>query len=269
MLGGTERHVYLQHWKLHRKPFENTPDPSFLYYSEAHRSSLDLLLYAARERKGMALLTGGHGCGKTLLGGAVVKALKPQEFVVGIVNNVRLSETELLNEILYQIGEDQQSERLLELSRLLGETLFRHVQQDKHTVLIVDDAHLIEDDGVLEQLRLLLNFQLEDRTMLTLVLMGLPGLRERVEAMPQLGQRLAVKCHVDPFGAEDVQNYVRHRLRIAGGQERVFADEAMREIAKATGGVPMRINTVCDLALMAGAKANAQCITPEIVTSVA
>lgn len=216
----------------------------------------------------MALLTGGHGCGKTLLAGAVVKALKPQEFVVGIVNNVRLSGTDLLNEILYQLGEDQQSDRLLELSRLLGETLFLHVQQDKHTVLIVDDAHLIEDDGVLEQLRLLLNFQLEDRAMLTLVLMGLPALRERVEAMPQLGQRLAVKCHLGPFCADDVQNYVRHRLRIAGGREPIFTDEAMRAVTKETGGVPMRINTVCDLALMQGANGNAQCVTPEIVASV-
>jgi len=261
--------VYLQYWKLQRKPFENTPDPSFLYYSEAHRSSLDLLLYAVRERKGIAVLTGGQGCGKTLLSGAVLKALKPQDFVVGIVNNVRLNETDLLNEILYQIGEDQQSQSLLELSRLLGETLFRQVQEDKHTVLMIDDAHLIEDDRALEQLRLLLNFQLEDRAMLTLVLIGLPALLERIEAMPQLGGRIAVKCHLDPFCPEDVRNYVQHRLRIAGAQEPVFTEEAIKALVCETGGVPMRMNNVCDLALMQGAKQNVTRITPEIVTSVA
>lgn len=155
--------VYTDYWKLSRKPFENSPDSRFLYYSESHRAALDHMMYAVRERKSLALLTGDYGCGKTTLVWAVAKALEPAKFAAGIVNNPRLSDIDLMNEILYQLGEDRQSERALEVSRMVADMLFRNVKEDKHTVVMIDEAQLIVDEAVLEQLRLLLNYQLEDR----------------------------------------------------------------------------------------------------------
>jgi len=261
--------VYTDYWHLKRKPFENSPDSTFFYYSEGHRVALDHMLYAMRERKSLALLTGDYGCGKTTLVWAVAKALKPEMFVTGIVNNPRLSEIDMLNEILYQLGEDRQSERMLELSRMIADLLFRNVKEDKHTVLMIDEAQLIEDEGVLEQLRLLLNYQLQDRCMLTLMLVGQLELDERVKSLPQLDQRVAVRCHLAAFSPEDVGNYVRHRLRISGVSEPIFSDEAIRAVHSVTGGIPRRINNVCDLALMQGAKQKLERVTPDLVNSVA
>lgn len=260
--------MYLEHWHLERKPFENSPDPTFFYYSEGHRSALESLLYAIRERKSLALLTGDYGCGKTMLVWAAVKALSAQQFVTGIVNNPRLSEVELLNEILYQLGDERQSQSMLELSRYFGDMLFQNVRDDRHTVVIIDEAQLVPGEGGMEQLRLLLNYQLEDRCMLTLVLSGEPEVGERAKAMPQLDQCVAVRCRLDAFDRENVGSYIRHRMRISGATEPVFVDEAVRAVYGHTEGVPRRINNVCDLALMRGAKEKAEKVTPELIHSV-
>ena len=115
--------MYLDHWQLQRKPFENSPDSTFFYYSKSHRAALDKMLYAAREKKSLALLTGEYGCGKTMLVWAAAKALGGEKFRVGIINNPRLSEVELLNEIIYQLGEDRQTDKMLDLSRMVGDLL--------------------------------------------------------------------------------------------------------------------------------------------------
>ncbi len=259
--------MYLDYWQLERKPFENSPDSSFFFYSEGHRAALEKLTYAARERKSLALLTGEHGCGKTTLVWALAKALEADKFRVGIVNNPRLTEIELLNEVVYQLGEDRQTDKMLELSRMMGDLLFRAVEEDQHTVVIIDEAQLITDADVMEQLRLLLNYQLEDRCMLTLVLSGQPELGERVRAMPQLDQRVAVRHHLTPLGPDDTRSYIEHRLRIAGRSESPFTEEAIRAVCAQTGGVPRRINNVCDLALMEAARQKLSSISADLIRS--
>lgn len=259
--------MYLDHWQLQRKPFENSPDSTFFYYSKSHRAALDKMLYAAREKKSLALLTGEYGCGKTMLVWAAAKALGGEKFRVGIINNPRLSEVELLNEIIYQLGEDRQTDKMLDLSRMVGDLLLSAVEADQHTVVMIDEAQLIADEAVLEQLRLLLNYQLEDRCMITLVLAGQPELGSRVRALPQLDQRVAVRHHLVPFGAEDATSYIRHRLRISGLADAPFTDDAIRVICTQTGGVPRRINNLCDLALMEGARRKLERIGPDVVRS--
>ncbi len=261
--------MYVDYWQLKCKPFENCPDSAFFYYSEGHKAALDRLLYAVQERKSLALLTGDYGCGKTTLIWTLSKALEPDKFRLGIVNNPRLSEIELLNEIIYQLGEERQSDRMLEVSRLLGDMLFEAVEAGRHTVVIIDEAQLIVDEAALEQLRLLLNYQLEDRCMLTLVLAGQPALGERVRSMPQLDQRVAMRCQVTPFTPDETRSYVIHRLRVSGLDRPPFTDEALREICVHSEGVPRRINNICDLALLEGAQKGLKTIGPDVIRSVA
>jgi len=260
--------LYTEYWRLSRKPFENSPDPSYLYHSTDHRDALNKLLYAVRERKGCALLTGEYGCGKTTVIRALVRNLGGGKFDIAVVNNPRLTDVELLNEVLYQLGDDRQSEKRLELSRIIGDVLYRNTNDGKHTLLIVDEAQLIRDEGALEELRLLSNYQLEDRFLLTLLLAGQPELSERLRAMPQLDQRVAVRHHLKSFQLEDTANYIFHRLRLSGLDRPIFADEAVKLIFRASDGIPRKINNVCDLALLAGANKKVEVIDVDLVKSV-
>jgi len=263
--------LYTDHWHLNRKPFENAPDPDFLFYSNEHKEALYRLTYAIQERKGGALLTGEYGCGKTTLIRAVVrnvKTVKPDDYAIAVVNNPRLDHIELLNEILYQLGSDQQSNSHLELSRVLGDILYDNASQGKHTLLVVDEAQLIRDDAAMEELRLLLNYQLEDKFLITLLLAGQPELRERIKELPQFEQRVAVRYHLHTLSAEDTANYVYHRMRVAGATNAVFTPEAVQLVFKASLGVPRRINNVCDLCLLEGYRKSADKVGEDVVKQV-
>jgi general secretion pathway protein A len=226
------------------------------------------LLYAVRERKGCALLTGEYGCGKTTVIRALVRGLAGGKFDIAVVNNPRLTDVELLNEILYQLGDDRQSDKRLELSRTVGDVLYRNFNDGKHTLIIVDEAQLIRDEGALEELRLLTNYQLEDRFLLSLLLVGQPELADHLRAIPQLDQRVAVRHHLRSFDLDDTANYILHRLRISGLEKQVFIEEAIKLIFRASDGIPRKINNICDLCLLAGANKNAQAVDPETVKSV-
>ena len=261
--------MYTDHWQLTRKPFENSPDPRFLYYSVEHRQALDRLMRAAEEHKGAALLTGEYGCGKTTLIRTLLKSLPSHKYHAGLVNNPRLGEIELLNEILYQLGQDSQHQNMLLLNRAIGDLFFRNVQEGRHTVIVIDEAQLIADPDAFERLRLLLNYQLEDRSLVTLVLSGQSDLRGHIKAMPQFEQRVDLWCHLNNFGYDDMTRYVAHRLRIAGREEPVFTEDALRLIYSITHGIPRRINNVCDLCLFEGANRNLDKIDGDIVRSIA
>ena len=117
---------------------------------------------------------------------------------------------------------------------------------------MIDEAHVIEDRHVWEGLRLLLNLQLDDRFLMTLILLGQPELKEKVNANKQLSQRISIRCHVSSLSEEESKAYVVHRLKIAGREIPLFTPESLRFIYEKSGGIPRRINSICDLALLSG-----------------
>ena len=249
--------MYTEHWGLTQKPFENVPDPRFLYLSPQHEEGIARLRYAVGERKGAAVLTGTFGCGKTLLAHVLLNELGREVYRAALISQPQLDSIELLRAIARRLGAtglpEKRSEILVDvLLERIEERLERNMRDGKDSVIIIDEAHLIRDAGVLEQLRLLLNFQKEDRFMLTLLLLGQPELGEIIDGSKQLAQRIALACTLDPLGEEETGRYIRHRLRCAGGREDLFDPGALAAVQRASGGIPRRINQVCDLCLFNG-----------------
>jgi general secretion pathway protein A len=126
------------------------------------------------------------------------------------------------------------------------------MRKKKDTVIIIDEAQAIQDLTTFEELRLLLNFQLNDRFLLTLILIGQPELREKINELKQFKQRLAIRFHLNPLGLDDTRKYIVHRLKIAGTEKKIFANDAYNVIWRSSHGVPRVINSICDMCLLSG-----------------
>ena len=249
--------MYNVYWGLKEKPFENTPDPRFIYLTPQHEEGLSRLLYAVRESKGSALLTGVFGCGKTLLGRCLLKELEKDVYRTAFILNPQMEYLELLMAIATALGErDLPAKRTEVLANVVLNSLQTILQNNardgKKTVVIIDEAHVIEDRTVWEGLRLLMNFQEEDRFILTLIFLGQPELKTKIDANKQLSQRIALRCHLGPLSEQETKAYVTHRLKVAGREGSLFLEETFPLIHDKSGGIPRRINNICDLALLNG-----------------
>jgi general secretion pathway protein A len=248
--------MYNEFWGLQESPFENTPNPKFLYHSKEHEEALFRLLYVVEQKKGAALLTGVFGCGKTVLGRALLAQLNRNVYRIALINNPYLKSVELLRTIARQLGVTELSEKLNEMSsdtflQRIEEVLVNNAQDGKETLIIIDEAHMIKEDDIFDQLRLLLNFQTEEKFLLTLVLMGQSELLEKVRKHKPFAQRIALGYHLAPFDIQDTKNYIEHRMKVAGAKNfRVFQADAVGSIFENSGGIPRRINQICDMCLL-------------------
>ncbi|MBF0619753.1 MAG: AAA family ATPase [Candidatus Omnitrophica bacterium] len=250
--------MYTRHWNLFEKPFELTPDPKYVYYSKAHEEALLRLMYTVRDAKGAMLLTGGYGCGKTVLSRVFLNELvSAGRFEVALITNPRYSAKELLVEIVYQLGGDRHDYKSKgELLHLFNEIIYRNLENEKETVIVIDEAQAIEDLETFEELRLLLNFQQNNHFLLTLILIGQPELRARLKGLPQLKQRLVIEYHLNALDERDCALYIDHRLRVAGAQREIFDTKAKKLIFKYSGGIPRVVNGIADTALLVGFSEN-------------
>lgn len=261
--------MYEEHWGLIDKPFRNTPDPHYLYFSRQHEEALTRMLYAITEGQGAMLLTGDYGCGKTMLSRALLDELDPTRFEVAAIPYPNLTAEDLLRQMLAQCGVETPTHLAKgALVERLAAFLERQGAENRQTVVLIDEAQMIADPMTLEEVRLLLNFQQNRRFCLTLLLLGQPEFRDRVRSIPQLLQRLTVRYHVGPLSADEGVRYLRHRLLIAGAEQEIFTREAERAVVAAGGGVPRRMNSIADLALLVGFGQRAPVVDEEIVRQV-
>ncbi len=247
--------MYLNYWGFKEKPFENTPDPRFLYYSSKHKEALMRLLYAVREKKGAAMLSGEFGSGKTLLSRVLMAKLLNEDdhYKVALILNPAIPKKDLLAEIVYQFGEEiTKEDRKFTLLHKLNDILYRNMSDKKHSVIIIDEAQAIKDESTFEEIRLLLNFQLNEMFLFTLLLVGQPELKDKIDKIPQLKQRLAIKYHLGTLDLMETDEYIRYRCRVAGREEPLFSDKAAGIVYDASGGIPREINNICDLCLVIG-----------------
>ena len=257
--------MYEAHWGLTRSPFQNVPDPAFFFPSGQHREGLARLLYAVRCGKGAAMLTGAVGCGKTTLARAFILHLNAARYDVGLITNPALPRAEFLAEVNQQFGLPASGNGKVDLLHRFNERLLGNRQKDRETVLIVDEGQAILEREVFEELRLLLNFQLNDRFLLTLVLMGQPELAQMVGAVEQFAQRIAIRFHLKSLDEKEARQYIAFRLQRAGAERPLFTAEALDLVWERTAGGPRVINTLCDLCLLEGFASKASVVDGRIV----
>lgn len=261
--------MYESYWGLTALPFQNVPDPKFFCPLPAFQEALDKLLFVVHSGKGGALLTGEVGCGKSTLSRVFLMELEEAKYDIGLVINPSIPADELLREIALQLGLSASSPHRPTLFRALNDHLAANAQTDKTTILILDEAHTIREEAAFEDLRMLLNFQFNDRQLLTLILLGTPELRGMVAQQRGLDQRLAVRLTLGPLREEDAGFYIGFRLRKAGASKPIFSEEAITAIARESRGIPRRINNLCDLCLLEGWKRRVAAVDTSLVKAAA
>ena len=259
--------MYLEYWNLKEYPFENVPDPEFMYYSQEHEEALVRLIYAAKRRKGAALLTGDVGCGKTVLSKVFIQQLPDDEYDIGLIINPALEPIDFLKEILYQLGLNHDTNSKADFLDILNKRMLENMKQDKTTLLIIDEAQLISKE-TFEEIRLLLNFQLNDRFLLTLILIGQPELRDVIKTIKQLDQRIAIRYHLNPLNFEETVKYIVFRLKKAGLTRNIFTRQSVDEVYNYSQGVPRKINNVCDMSLLIGFSSKKKVIDSKVIKEV-
>jgi general secretion pathway protein A len=244
--------MYEQHWGLKEPPFSLTPDPRFLYLSRAHEDALMMLHYAVTRNKGAAMLAGDIGLGKTTISRKLLETLDPVQFRVVLIVNPILTPTQVIQEILDQMGVPTSSKNRQVLVQRLHLALLEYYDKGKRLVVLIDEAHLIRSMATFEELRLLLNCQMNDQFLMSLVFLGQSELRPKIAKVPALEQRLAVRHVLKPLDVHDTGELMLHRLRVAGftGEKSPFTPDAVHKIHQISGGVPRVISQLADNALL-------------------
>ena len=246
--------MYEAYWQLAAKPFETTSDARFYYRGESHQGALLKLRYAIENKREAALLIGPAGLGKTLLIQALARQLPPTYQPLVQVVFPQMPPEQLLAYIADELtGEVTKERPTVDRSiRRIHKQLHDNVAAGRHGVLVVDEAHLLRETGALETLRLLLNLHVHGSPALTLVLVGQTLLVPALERMPELDERLGVKCLVKRFTPAESMAYISHRLTAAGAQRPIFDTSALEAVHELSHGVARQINRLCDLALLIG-----------------
>lgn len=263
--------MYEAHWGLTEPPFSLTPDPRFLYMSRGHEDALMMLHYAISRNKGAAMLSGDIGLGKTTVSRKLLELLDPVHNRVVMIVNPILTPTQILQEVLGQLDYETNSRNRQVLVQELHRQLLWFYERGQRVVLMIDEAHLIRSLATLEELRLLLNCQMNDQFLLSLVLLGQNELRPKVARVPALEQRMAVRQSLKPLDATETGEMILHRLRVAGykGEAHPFSPDAIFEIHKHTQGYPRLISQLADNALMVGFVQKLQLIDGFVIHNIA
>jgi type II secretory pathway predicted ATPase ExeA len=271
--------MYERYYGFTEKPFSLTPDPKYLYRSEAHGNAFDLLQYAIDRREGFVVVTGDIGTGKTTLCRALLEKIDRTTFTA-LVLNPFLTEEDLLKRILQDFGvfsrDELKAGRLAkatkqELIDSLYDFLLGLIPLKASAVLVIDEAQNLPLP-VLEQIRILSNLETDKEKLLQIILVGQLDLQTllRSPELRQLDQRVSIRYELKPLDQETVAAYVAHRLTIAGGSAAVaFTAKALEQVHRLSGGIPRLINLICDRALLAGFSEQASRITPEMVINAA
>jgi general secretion pathway protein A len=246
--------MYIEFFGLKEKPFNVTPDPSFLFLSPKHQHALSHLIYGINERKGFIAITGEIGTGKTTLCRALLNSLSDNVKTAYLLNSNITSDMQLLNMIIDDFGIKPRGKNKMSLLRALNEFLLEQNSRGNNIVLIIDEAQNLKP-RVLEQIRMLSNLETDKEKLLQIIFVGQPELKEllRSKGLVQLNQRITVRYHVSPLDKEQMKRYIDHRLSVAGANgNSVFTDDAIEEIFNYSKGVPRLVNIICDRSLLLG-----------------
>lgn len=256
---------------LAENPFSMSPDPKFLISTDSHREAIAGLVYGLIERRGFIVLTGEAGTGKTTVLRSVMTALKQSIVQFSYVPNPNLTAREFIEHTILDFGVGDPPESKARGLFMLGEFLAKRHRQGKISAVIVDEAHILSPE-VLEEIRLLTNFETATAKMLQIVLVGQPELDAVLnqQNLRQLKQRVSVRLRLKPLTGEQIEAYVRYRWRKAEANgPHPFTPEAIRRLAHYSGGIPRWVNSLCQGALMAAFGQDSQVVEAKHIDDVA
>ena len=245
--------MYEEYYGFYESPFNITPDPRFLFFSDRHLEAYNHLLFGLRERKGFIQITGEVGTGKTTLCRALMEELGPS-YRTALILNPLISGDQLVYSILEELGQRPETHNRTDCLSQLNRYVLDQFAAGHEVVLLIDEAQDMSM-GLMEEVRLLSNLETDQRKLIQIVLIGQPELRRLLDepGLRQLRQRITVRYHLTPLNFDETEYYIRHRLYVAGGNSRpTFSYWALRKVFSYSGGVPRLINAVCDKALLCG-----------------
>ncbi|MEZ5543263.1 MAG: tRNA (adenosine(37)-N6)-threonylcarbamoyltransferase complex ATPase subunit type 1 TsaE [Pseudomonadota bacterium] len=261
--------MYETYYRLKEKPFTLLPDPGFLYLSDKHRMGLTLLEYGLMNQAGFTVISGEIGAGKTTLIRQLLNNMG-QEYTIGLITNTHRSFGELLQWILLAYNLDHKDMSKVEMYQRFVDFVIEEYAQNRRVVLIVDEAQNM-DAETLEELRMLSNINADKNLTLQVVLSGQRELRDTLRRpdLVQFAQRINVDYHLEALSEAETAGYIRHRLKIAGGDPDTFTPRACAAVHRYSGGVPRLINLLCDTALVYGYADQKRRIDAKLISDVA
>ena len=262
---------YLEFYELSQEPFSNAPVSRFYYSSAQHAQALMRLTHAVSGMKGLAVLVGDIGAGKTTLARRMLDSLPEEEYEAALLVIIHSGITAgwLLKRIALQLGVENPAEEKLALLSQLYQRLVKIYEQGKKAVVLIDEAQMLATKEIMEEFRGLLNLEVPERKLLSFVFFGLPEIEDNLKLDPPLAQRVSLKYRLEPLSPEATEAYVRHRLRLAGAPRVPFGAAALARVHAHSRGTPRLINTICDNALFEGFVARVREIDDKFVDRIA
>ena len=262
---------YEQFYQLREQPFSNTPDPRFFFEIPKHAEVLARLMHAVNTMKGLAVVIGDVGTGKTTLARRMLDHLDEQSYesaLLVIIHSAITSEW-LLRKIASQIGVEEVAEGKIGILSQIYQRLMELHQEGKKAVVLIDEANMLQQQELMEELRGFLNLEVPGSKLITFILFGLPNLKTNLALDAPLVQRIAVKCRLTSLNPETVKGYIRHRLKVAGATREIFSDDVLGQMAVSSQGIPRLINTIGDNVLLEGYLLKRERIDVQLVKDVA
>jgi general secretion pathway protein A len=243
---------YVEFFGMEREPFSNAPDARFFFNSDQHSQALTRLMYAVDSNKGLAVLVGGVGAGKTTLARRMLDRLSEDRYQSSLLVMVHSGVTPewILTRIALQLGVEAPKEDRLELLRQLYDRLLQIHEAGKTAVVLIDEAQMLQSRELMEEFRGLLNLEIPGKKLLNLVFFGLPEVEDCLKLDEPIAQRVALKFRLHSMAVETTESYIKHRLKIAGARQMLFSPQAVPAIHQFGCGTPRLINTICDNCLL-------------------
>ena len=261
--------MYEAFFKFHTKPFDLVPNPAFLFLSKSHKKALTYLDYGIRERVGFILLTGEVGSGKTTIIRDLIKK-HHEKVVISKIFNTRVNSEQLIALINDDFGISVEGKDKTSMLRDLNDFLVEQYARGNFPVLIIDEAQNL-NSKLLEEIRMLSNLETDSSKLLQIILVGQPELRETMNSpgLRQLRQRISINCHLKPLSRDETEQYILHRLEVAGNREAVsFMPGSIDIIYSSSRGVPRLINIFCDFLLISAFAEETDTIEESMATDV-
>jgi general secretion pathway protein A len=263
--------MYKEFFGLRANPFNVNPDPRYLFLTRHTEEALACLTYGIQSRKGFVLLTGEVGTGKTTLINKLLEWLRLQQVATAFVFNSRLNTTQFLDYMMADFGIPTDSKSKSQVLLRLYNWLLDRYRAGETAVLIVDEAQNLTEE-VLEEIRMLTNFETFTEKLLQIILVGQPELEHKLKQpqLRQLRQRLTLRAKTHPLTLRETEAYIQQRLRIAGASgERIFHPDSLTAIHRYAGGIPRVVNLLCEHCLVSAFVDQQRIIKPSVVDDVA